>query len=98
MPSRVSRILSFFSVLLLCTYPAAAQDHNKEAMFSIYAGLAGGFLLLFTAVFLFCFLMFMLRNQKHGQWTQKQIAKKSLRLAFLLSIAVLLLVYAVMSV
>lgn len=91
------RTLWAHSVSLLLAIPAAAQSPEKEAMFSIYAGLAGGFILLFTAVFLFCFLMFMLMNQKHGRWTQKLIVKKSLRLAFLLSTAVLLLVYAVMS-
>lgn len=85
------------AALLTALVPAFAQSSEKEAMFSIYAGLAGGFMLLFTAVFLFCFLMFMLMNQKHGNWTQKQIVRKSVRLAFLLSTGVLLLVYAVMS-
>lgn len=84
-------------LVLLSVVPAFAGTPDREALFSIYAGLAGGFLLLFTAVFLFCFLMFMLMNQKHGNWTQKQIVSKSIRLAFLLSISVLLLVYAVMS-
>lgn len=88
--------LLYCCLFLLWAIPAAAAQPNKEAMFSIYAGLAGGFMLLFTAVFLFCFLMFMLQNMKHGQWTQKQIVKKSLRLGFILSASVLLLVYAVM--
>jgi hypothetical protein len=90
------RLLSCF-LFVLPAIPASAAQRDKEAMFSIYAGLAGGFVLLFTAVFLFCFLMFMLQNMKHGHWTQKQIVKKSLRLGFILSASVLLLVYAVMS-
>ncbi len=82
-------------IAILALIPASALAQGTEqileaAMLSYFAG---GFALLFTAVFAFSFTIKSILNSRNHQWTNKQILKSSLRLALLIALVMIVGIY-----
>lgn len=82
-------------IALLALLPARALAQGTEpilgtAMLSYFAG---GFALLFTAVFAFSYTIKSILNSRSQQWTNKQILKSSLRLALLVALVMVVGIY-----
>lgn len=82
-------------IAILALIPASALAQGTEqilgaAMLSYFAG---GFALLFIAVFAFSYTIKSILNSRSQQWTNKQILKSSLRLALVIALIMIIGIY-----
>ena len=85
--------IPFIAILALIPTSALAQGTEQILGTAMLSYFAGGFALLFTAVFAFSYTIKSILNSRTQQWTNKQILKSSLRLAFLIALVLIVGVY-----
>jgi NADH:ubiquinone oxidoreductase subunit 5 (subunit L)/multisubunit Na+/H+ antiporter MnhA subunit len=73
---------------------AQGTEHTMQAALISY--FAGGFALLFCAVFAFSYTIKSILNSKSQQWTNKQILKSSLRWALIIALILVVGIYLIL--
>ena len=82
-------------IAILALIPASALAQGTEAVLgtAMLSYFAGGFALLFTAVFAFSYTIKSILNSRSQQWTNKQILKSSLQLALVIGFVMIVGIY-----
>lgn len=91
------RILLFTTLASSVATMALAQETEKSILPAKFSYFTGGFALLFIAVFLFSFCFKMVRNLKTRKESIKQMMNHSLRLAFIIALLMIIVLYFFLS-
>jgi hypothetical protein len=89
LPNKISIIL----YLALIPLRSLAQGTEQILQAALLSYFAGGFALLFTAVFAFSYTIKSILNSRSQQWTNKQILKSSLRWALIIALIMVVGIY-----
>ena len=85
--------ISIILYLGLMPLSALAQGTEQTMQAALLSYFAGGFALLFTAVFAFSYTIKSILNSRTQQWTNKQILKSSLRWALIMALTLVVGIY-----
>ena len=89
LPNKISIIL-YLGLMPLRSLAQGTEQILQAALLSYFAG---GFALLFTAVFAFSYTIKSILNSRSQQWTNKQILKSSLRWALIIALIMVVGIY-----
>jgi hypothetical protein len=89
----LSNKISIILYLGLMPLRALAQGTEHTMQAALISYFAGGFALLFCAVFAFSYTIKSIINSRSQQWTNKQILKSSLRWALIIALIMVVGIY-----